>query len=124
MDCRRSTRKENIAISTLLRQSRKRNIQIYATCQNADEVDLRLLRYTSIFIIAQRCYEEITDEKGIVSLRELKDWRSYTVIDDRKRSDNEYHFNLNISKYYCYYDTDEIIQSIYESKKPVIKTEK
>ena len=31
MDCRRSSRKENIAISTLLRQSRKRSLDIYYT---------------------------------------------------------------------------------------------
>lgn len=123
MDCRRSGKKENIALSTLLRQSRKRNIDIYCTCQNADEVDLRLIRYTSVFVIAQRLYEELTDDKGNITTRELKTHRHYTVIDDRKRKDNCYNFNMDITKYYGYYDTDEIIQSIYENKqKPNTKT--
>lgn len=117
MDCRRSSRKENIAISTLLRQSRKRDLSIIYTCQNLDETDLRLVRYTSIFIIAQRCYTEIKDKDGNIKLKELINWRNYIVIDDRKRKDNEYSFNMDISKYYDYYDTNEIIQSIYETKK-------
>lgn len=124
MDCRRSSRKENIAISTLLRQSRKRDLSIIYTCQNLDETDLRLVRYTSIFVIAQRCYKEITDKEGNITLQEIKNYRSYTVIDDRKRKDNVYRFNMNISKYYDYYDTNEIIQSIYESKKTVDKKTK
>jgi len=113
MDCRRSSRKENIALSTLLRQSRKRDIEIYYTCQNLDETDIRLVRYTSIFIIAQRCYEDIGDGK----LRELKDYRQYVIIDSRQRKDNVTRLNMKISPYYAYYDTDEILESIYEDKK-------
>lgn len=116
MDCRRSSRKENIAISTLLRQSRKRSLDIYYTCQNLDETDLRLVRYTSIFIIAQRCYIKNSDGKT----KELENMRHYTIIDSRKRRDNVTRFNLDISKYYNDYDTDEIIESIYE--KPIKKT--
>lgn len=113
MDCRRSSRRENIALSTLLRQSRKRDIEIYYTCQNLDETDIRLVRYTSIFIIAQRCYEDIGDGK----LRELKDYRQYVIIDSRQRKDNVTRLNMKISPYYSYYDTDEILESIYEDKK-------
>ena len=113
MDCRRSSRKENIALPTLLRQSRKRDIEIYYTCQNLDETDFRLVRYTSIFIIAQRCYEDIGDGK----LRELKDYRQYVIIDSRQRKDNVTRLNMKISPYYVYYDTDEILESIYEDKK-------
>jgi hypothetical protein len=111
MDCRRSARKENIALSTLLRQSRKRDLDIYYTCQNLDETDLRLIRYTSIFIIAQRCFI-IKDNKYV----ELENWRNYTIIDNRRRKENLTRMNLNISSYYNYYDTNEIIESIYEEK--------
>jgi hypothetical protein len=112
MDCRRSSRKENIALSTLLRQSRKRNLLIMYSTQSLDEVDLRLLRYTSIFIIAQKCYT-LKEDKYI----ELEHWRNYTIIDNRKRKENLTRMNLDISQYYKYYDTNEIIQSIYEEKK-------
>lgn len=113
MDCRRSSRKENIAISTLLRQSRKRDLDIYYTCQNLDETDLRLVRYTSIFVIAQRLFAKYNDGK----MREMEHYRNYTIIDARKRKDNITRFNLDISKYYDDYDTNEIIESIYETPK-------
>ena len=113
MDCRRSSRKENIAISTLLRQSRKRSLDIYYTAQNLDETDLRLVRYTSIFIIAQRLYAKHNDGK----IREMENYRNYTIIDVRKRKDNVTRINLDISKYYDEYDTDEIIESIYATSK-------
>jgi hypothetical protein len=112
MDCRRSSRKENISLSTLLRQSRKRDLDIYYTCQNLDETDLRLIRYTSIFIIAQRCFT-IKDNKYV----ELENYRQYTVIDNRRRKENLTRLNMDITPYYKYYDTDEIIESIYEEKK-------
>jgi hypothetical protein len=112
MDCRRSSRKENIAISTLLRQSRKRSIDIYYTCQNLDETDLRLIRYTSIFVIAQRCFEEINNK-----LKEIDNYRQYIIVDTRQREENVKRMNMEISQYYPYYDTDEIIESIYENRK-------
>lgn len=118
MDCRRSSRKENIAISTLLRQSRKRSLDIYYTCQNIDETDLRLMRYTSIFVIAQRLFAKHNDGK----IREMENYRNYTIIDVRKRKDNITRINLDISKYYDDYDTDEIIESIYEIKNVKQKT--
>lgn len=113
MDCRRSHRKENIALSTLLRQSRKRSIDIYYTCQSLDETDLRLIRYTSIFVIAQRCY--IKKDNGEV--KELENYRQYIIIDSRKRKENLNRYNMDISRYYNNYDTDEIIESIYQEKK-------
>ena len=123
MDCRRSSRKENIALSTLLRQSRKRDLDIYYTCQNLDETDLRLVRYTSIFVIAQRCYERII-EKGKEVLKEIPDFRQYVIVDTRMRQDNVTRLNINITEYYPYYNTDEILQSIYEDKKYVLQKKK
>lgn len=113
MDCRRSHRAENIAISTLLRQSRKRSIDIYYTCQSLDETDLRLIRYTSIFVIAQRCYAKTNNG----DIKELENYRQYIIIDSRKRKENLTRVNMDISKYFNYYDTDEIIESIYREKK-------
>lgn len=121
MDCRRSSRKENIAISTLLRQSRKRDLDIYYTCQDLSETDLRLARYTSIFVIAQRCYMKI-NINGEEKLKEIEDYRQYIIIDTRKRTDNIVRMNMNISKYYNYYDTNEIIKSIYETKQKKVIT--
>lgn len=112
MDCRRSARKENIALGTLLRQSRKRDLSIMYSCQNLDETDLRLIRYTSVFIIAQRCYTIIEDKYV-----EVEKFRQYTIIDNRRRKENLIRMNIDISKYYKYYDTNEIIESIYQDKK-------
>lgn len=112
MDCRRSSRKENVAISTLLRQSRKRSICIYYSAQSLDELDLRLIRYTSIFVIAERVYREDKDGK----MKELEDYRQYTIIDGRQRRENRTTILLNIRPYFKYYNTDEIIESIYETK--------
>jgi len=47
----------------------------------------------------------------------MENYRNYTIIDVRKRKDNVSRLNLDISKYYDEYDTDEIIQSIYETHK-------
>ena len=116
MDCRRSSKKENIALSILLRQSRKRNIDIYYTCQDFSEVDLRLIRFTSIFIFAQRCF---TEEGN--TLKELEHWRNYTVLDDRQRHRNIVRFNMDISQYYDDYDTEEIIEGIYDAPKRINK---
>lgn len=113
MDCRRSHRKENIALSTLLRQSRKRSIDIYYTCQSLDETDLRLIRYTSVFVIAQRCYTKLNSGEII----EIENYRQYIIIDSRKRKENLTRINMEISQYYNSYDTDEIIESIYQEKK-------
>jgi len=113
MDCRRSHRAENIAISTLLRQSRKRSIDIYYTCQSLDETDLRLIRYTSIFVIAQRCYARTNNGE----IKEIEKYRQYIIIDSRKRKENLTRVNMDISKYFNYYDTDEIIESIYADRK-------
>lgn len=116
-DCRRSSRRENVAISTILRQSRKRSICITYSVQSLEEIDLRLIRYTSIFIIANRFYEE--DKEG--KLKELESHRHYTIIDTRQRQQNTTYLLLDIRPFFKYYDTDEIIESIYESKKDVQK---
>lgn len=113
MDCRRSSKKENIALSTLLRQSRKRSIHIYYTCQSFDEVDVRLITFTSVFVLANRVYRYTEEGRKI----ELDEYREYTIIDSRMREENTTRLCLDIRPFFKYYDTDEIIESIYEVKK-------
>jgi len=116
MDCRRSSKKENIAVSTLARQSRKRSLDVYYTAQSFDELDFRLIRYTSIFVIAERVYTEIKDNSGNIKIVEVGNLRQYTVIDCRKKEENVTRFTMDITKFFDDYDTDEIIESIYEDK--------
>lgn len=111
MDCRLSSSKTNIAFGYLVLQSRKRNVDIYYTTQDIGLVDFkRLIKYTTIFVIAQRVYvkKEIENNKCIEE--ELKDWRNYTIIDDRQRKENVTSLNLKISDYYDIFDTDQIIK--------------
>jgi len=115
MDCRRSSKKENIALSTLLRQSRKRNICIIFTCQNFEETDIRLINFTSIFVIAERVYRINENDEKV----EVENLRQYTIIDTRQREENVTKLVLDITPFFKYYDTDEIIESIYETKKTV-----
>jgi hypothetical protein len=77
-----------------------------------EEVDLRLIRYTSIFVIAQRLYREDKEGKS----HEIETHRQYTIIDTRQRQQNTTYLILDIRPFFKYYDTDEIIESIYETK--------
>jgi len=113
MDCRLSGSKSNLAFGYLVLQSRKRDVDIYYTTQDFDLVDYRrLIKYTSIFVIAQRIYKKLELENGKYILEEIDNWRNYTVVDERKRKENVISFNLKISDYYDYYDTDQIIKPI------------
>jgi hypothetical protein len=122
MDCRRSSKKENIALSYLILQSRKRNLDIYYTTQNMDFCDLRLIQYTSIFVIAQRCYKQVIDNYGNTKLEELEKIRNYTIIDSRMRKDNITRINMNIEPFFKHYDTNQIIEPLFRTNKDVKKT--
>lgn len=118
MDCRLSGSKSNIAFGYLVLQSRKRNVDIYYTTQDLDLVDYkRLIKYTQIFIIAQRVYEKIELEDYTFIEKEVKNWRNYTIVDERQRKENIVSFNLDISPYYNDYNTDEIIRPPMNIKK-------
>jgi len=102
MDCRRSQSKMNLLISYFILQTRKRNVQLYYTTQDFSMTDLRLQKYTKIMVLCDFIYDENEEQ--------IDNWRHYTVIDIR----NKYRpkisrFNMNISKYYDIYDTDEVI---------------
>jgi len=102
MDCRRSQSKMNLLMSYFILQTRKRNVQLYATTQDLSMVDLRLWKYVNMIVICDFTYDDNGDE--------VKDWRHYTVVDKRKKYDWKLsRFKLDISKYYELYDTNEVV---------------
>lgn len=102
MDCRRSMSKMNLLLSYFILQTRKRNVHLYYTTQDVDMVDSRLFKYTNMFVFCEYIY----DENGEV----IDDWRNYFIVDRRrKRKWATNSFNMNISKYYELYDTNERI---------------
>lgn len=120
LDCRASSRKSNVYLSYLILQSRKRNLNIYATTQDINMVDKRVVKYTSILIIANRVYNAIELENGDVFKEEVKELRHYTVVDLRKARQPKFNsFVMDIRPYFKYYDTNEIIEPIdsYAKKK-------
>jgi hypothetical protein len=102
MDCRTSMRKMNRFISYFILQTRKRNVTLYYTTQDFDMVDLRLINHTDIRVFA----EKIPKGKG----EYYKHHRKYTIYDLRDRRNFRWRqFYMNISKYYDFYDTNEVI---------------
>lgn len=100
-DCRRSMTKMNLILSYFILQTRKRNVQLYYTTQDLSMVDVRLYRHTDIVVFCDYIYN---------SNKAVDDWRRYKVFDfrDRKRPTIS-RFDMNISKYYGLYDTNEVI---------------
>ena len=121
MDCRLGMSKQNLLMGYLVLQSRKRNLDIYFTTQDLDLVDYkRLVKYTNILLYCQEIYVKNADGQT----ESLDDYRHYTIIDLRKRSDNITEFQMNIKPYYKYYDTNQIIEPLVKWKKEkVIKDE-
>lgn|GEM_PF-2112380 len=114
MDCRLGSSKQNLLMGYLVLQSRKRGLNIIYTTQDLDLVDYkRLVKYTNIVVYAQPIYVKNPDGKVI----EQDDYRNYTIVDLRKRKDNITQFNMKISPYYKYYDTDQIIEPLVKLKK-------
>ena len=122
MDCRLSHSKQNILMGYLVLQSRKRSVNIYYTTQDFDLVDYRrLMKYTNILVYCQEVYTKNPD--GVTE--SLKNWRNYSIIDLRKKRNNITEFNMDISQYFKYYDTDYIIEPIitWGKKEKVISNE-
>lgn len=110
VDCRTSTSKSNRIFSYLVLQSRKRNVDIYYTTQDLGMIDFRVVNHTPITVHA----ETIFDKKN----REIKGIKKYTIIDRT----NPLHptmdsFVMDITKYYNEYDTDEIVQPLFNLPK-------
>lgn len=114
MDCRLGSSKQNLLMGYLVLQSRKRGLNIIYTTQNLDLVDYkRLVKYTNIVVYAQPIY--VRDAEG--KIVEQENCRNYTIIDLRRYKDNITQFNLKISPYFDYYDTNQIIQPLIKFKK-------
>jgi hypothetical protein len=103
MDCRKAIK--NSFLSYVFLQSRKRHVNFYCTTQDHTMLDFRFVRYVSIFVFAQIIYDEQQEP--------IKDYRRFTIIDTRNpyriKKDS---FIINITPYYKFYDTDEILLPI------------
>lgn len=101
-DCRKSGSKLNRVISYFILQSRKRNVDIYFTTQNLGMIDLRLVNYMDVQIIC----EKVRDKEG----KSIDGVAKYRIFDLRDaNSITIERFVLDISKYYQFYDTNEVI---------------
>jgi len=102
LDCRKSMSKMNRMLSYFILQTRKRNVNMYYTTQDFGMVDLRLIRHTSIQIFCENVYNDDNDL--------IPNVKKYSMLDLRdKRNLSFTNFYLDISPYYKYYDTNEII---------------
>lgn len=100
-DCRTSSAKMNRLLSYFVLQSRKRSVNVYFTTQYFGMIDARVMHHTNIYVICEKIFKNDEPVEG---------WRKYTVMDCRNfRKPVVNRFLLDISKYYKYYDTDEII---------------
>lgn len=112
MDCRHSM--QNTFMSYMFLQSRKRNLNFYLTTQDYTMLDNRLLPYIAIHVIMECLFDQNNEP--------LKNHRLVTIIDLRnKYKITENTFVMNISQWFKYYDTNEIVKSLYRSKKDVKK---
>ena len=101
-DCRRSGSVMNRLISYMILQSRKRNVDFYFTTQNLSMVDLRLVQYMDVQVIC----EKVRDKDGKV-IDGFSKYRVFDLRDVHNLTINR--FVLDISKYYRFYDTREVI---------------
>lgn len=112
MDCRHSM--QNTFMSYMFLQSRKRKLNFYLTTQDINMLDNRLIPYIAIHVTTEVIFDEYNNP--------LKDFRKVTVTDLRNRYKiTENSFIMNITPWYSYYDTDEIVKSLYRSKTNVKK---
>jgi len=108
VDCRTSMSRRNRIFSYFILQSRKRNVNVYYTSQDLSMLDKRLVAHTHIVVICEMSYNRLNEV--------IPNYRYYTIVDMRNRNKTSIHrFHLNISKYYSFYDTDEIIQPFMDS---------
>ncbi|MFX0132511.1 MAG: hypothetical protein ACFFDN_02575 [Candidatus Hodarchaeota archaeon] len=102
-DCRTSMRKMNRFISYFILQTRKRNVTLYYTTQDFNMVDLRIINHTDIRIVAEKILKPDGENY-------YEKFRKYTIYDLRDlRNLNWHSFSLNITPYFDYYDTNEVI---------------
>jgi len=108
MDCRHSM--QNTFMSYMFLQSRKRKLNFYLTTQDYTMLDSRLLPYVAIHVTTECIFDKYNNP--------LKDYRKVTVTDLRNRLKvTENSFIMNITNWFKYYDTNEIVKPLYRSKK-------
>lgn len=101
-DCRKSGSKLNRLISYFILQSRKRNVDVYFTTQNLSMVDLRLIQYMDVQVMCEKVYNgngEVVKGYAKYKVFDLRDFKNLTTDS----------FVLDITKYYRFYDTREVI---------------
>ncbi len=107
MDCRHSM--QNTFLSYIFLQSRKRHLDFYLTTQDYTMLDGRLLPYIAIHVIVELIFDENNNP--------IKNYRKVNVIDFRNRMNiTESSFIMEISQWFKYYDTDEIVKPLYRGK--------
>lgn len=107
MDCRHSM--QNTFMSYMFLQSRKRKLNFYLTTQDYTMLDNRLLPYVAIHVTTECIFDKYNNP--------LKDYRKVTVTDLRNRlMVTENSFIMNITNWYKYYDTNEIVKPINRRK--------
>lgn len=112
VDCRTSTAKRNRIFGYFVLQSRKRNVNVYYTSQDLGMLDFRLTNHTHIVVLCDFEYRNYKKGDRILRLK-VKNRRRYTIIDFRDPHNvKRKSFTLDISAYYPYYDTDEIIRPL------------
>lgn len=113
VDCRTSSSRSNRIFSYFVLQSRKRNVNVYYTTQSCSMLDKRLVEHTHIIILCDFHYQEVVDENDVIHKIPMDNWRHYTILDFRNPRDiKRTAFSMDITKFYPYYDTDEIIQPL------------
>jgi len=107
MDCRHSM--QNTFLSYIFLQSRKRHLDFYLTTQDYTMLDGRLLPYISIHVIMELIFD--------INNNPIKEYRKVTLINMKNRRNiTENSFLIDITKWFKYYDTDEIVKPLYRSK--------
>lgn len=113
VDCRTSISRSNRIFSYFILQSRKRNVNVYCTTQSCSMLDKRLLQHAHIIIMCDFAYKTFVNDNDEIETIRLKNWRKYTIIDFRQpRKIKKTSFIMDISKYYDFYDTNEIIKPL------------
>jgi hypothetical protein len=106
VDCRMSSSRANRFFSYLVLQSRKRDVDIYYTSQSLGMLDFRVVNHTPITVLCKKMYDKQN--------KEIKDYRYYTIFDLRNiRHISAKHFIMYIKPYYDCYDTNEIIDPLW-----------
>ena len=105
IDSRVSSSVLNRLFSYFILQTRKRNVVLYYTTQDIMMVDLRLRRHTDFIVECDFVFHEDDSIHPIENLRKYDIWdfrnpRSVRLV----RS-----FIMDITKYFDYYDTNEVI---------------